>query len=154
ALLREAIVAPFADFLTRPGWPLILAFIIFYKYAEGLIGIMANPFYLEIGFTKVEIGLVSKTYGFAMTALGGIAGGALVARYGIMRILLVGSLLQFAANLVFAAQAMIGPVVPALMVTISVDNISNGIASVAFIAYLSSLCNRAFTATQYALLSA
>jgi PAT family beta-lactamase induction signal transducer AmpG len=154
ALLRTAVVAPFADFVRRPGWWVILAFIAFYKYAEGLIGIMANPFYLEIGFTKVEIGLVSKTYGFAMTALGGIAGGALVARYGIMRILLLGSILQFAANLVFAAQAMIGPVVPALMVTISVDNVSNGIASVAFIAYLSRLCNRAYTATQYALLTA
>ena len=77
-----------------------------------------------------------------------------MARYGIMRVLLLGSILQFAAVLVFAAQAAVGHLVPALMVTISVDNISNGIAGIALIAYMSALCNRAYTATQYALLSA
>ncbi|TAK99816.1 MAG: MFS transporter [Rhodospirillaceae bacterium] len=152
--MHHAVVEPLADFLKRPGWLLIFAFIPLYKYAEGLIGIMANPFYLEIGFTKVEIGLISKTYGFAMTVVGGLMGGALVARMGIMRTLLLGSILQIAANLVFAAQAVIGHSIPALMVTISVDNISNGIAGVASIAFLSSLCNKAYTATQYALLTA
>ncbi len=149
----RAVVAPFADFMARPNWLMILLFIALYKYGDALLGVMANPFYLEIGFSLDEIGLVSKFYGTAMTIIGGLVGGVMVARWGIMRALLVCGVLQAASNLVFAAQAVVGHSVPMLMVTISVENLTGGMGSAAFVAYLSGLCNLAYTATQYALVS-
>lgn len=151
--LREAVYEPLADFTRRRHWILILLFIALYKYGDALLGVMANPFYLDTGFTKTEIGVVSKSYGVAMTIAGGLLGGVLVARIGIMRALLVCGVLQAASNLVFAAQAVIGANVPFLMVTISVENLTGGMGTAAFVAYLSSLCNFAYTATQYALVS-
>ena len=153
AWFHGAVVAPFGDFLTRPGWLLILFFIAFYKYGDALLGVMANPFYLQMGFTKTEIGVVSKVYGFIMTIVGSYLGGILVARMGILRALLVGGILQALSNLVFALQAVVGHSVPMLGVTISVENLTGGLGTAAFVAYLSSLCNVAYTATQYALLS-
>jgi PAT family beta-lactamase induction signal transducer AmpG len=114
---------------------------------------MANPFYLDIGFSKSEIAVVSKFYGMAMTVLGGLLGGMLAARYGILKALLIGGIAQALSNLAFAAQAAVGYSVPMLTVTISIENFTGGIATIAFIAYLSSLCNIAYTATQFALLS-
>lgn len=151
--LYDTVIAPFADFVRRENWVLILLFIAFYKYGDALLGVMANPFYIDIGFTKTDIGVVSKTYGVVMTIAGGLIGGAIVLRYGIMRALLLCGILQAASNLVFVAQALIGPSVPALVVTISVENLSGGMGSAAFVAYLSSLTNVAYTATQYALVS-
>jgi len=151
--IGQAIVMPFKDFMTRPGWILILFFIMLYKYGDGLLGVMANPFYLDIGFTKTEIGLVSKTYGVAMTIIGGLMGGLLVVRAGIMRSLFLAGIIMALSNLLFSALALIGPSVPALMLVISVENLANGIGGTAFIAYLSSLCSLAYTATQYALVS-
>jgi len=151
--LRDSVVAPLADFTQRQNWVLILLFIALYKYGDALLGVMANPFYLELGFTKTEIGAVSKSYGVVMTIIGGLLGGVLVARLGIMRSLLICGILQAGSNLVFAAQAMVGHDVPFLMVTISIENLSGGMGTAAFVAYLSSLCNLAYTATQYALVS-
>lgn len=150
---REAAVRPFLDFATRPGWWAILLFVAFYRYGDSLLGVMANPFYLDLGFTKTEIGIVSKGFGLAMTLLGTGVAGVLVARLGILRSLLVGGVLQAASNLMFVFQAVVGPSLPALAATIAVENLSGGLAAGAFVAYLSSLCNVAFTATQYALLS-
>lgn len=151
--VRESVVAPFADFMTRPGWALILLFVVFYKYADGIWAAMANPFYLELGFTLTEIGVVSKTYGVVMTIAGGILGGIMVYRLGILKSVLFGAITMALTNLLYAALAVIGPSVPALVVVISIENLANGIGGTAFIAYLSSLCNLAYTATQYALLS-
>lgn len=151
--LYGAVVLPLSDFFTRRHWLVILLFIALYKYGDALLGVMANPFYIEIGFTKTEIGVVSKSYGVIMTIVGGLLGGVLVARIGIMRALLVCGILQAASNLVFVAQAMAGADVRMLMVTISVENLSGGMGTAAFVAYLSSLCNLAYTATQYALVS-
>lgn len=153
AWLYEAVVEPFSDFVRRPNWLLILAFIALYKYGDALLGLMANPFYLALGFTKTDIGLISKSYGVVMTIVGGLAGGLIVARLGIMRALMVCGVLQALSNLVFVAQAQIGASVPFLMVTISVENLTSGMGTAAFVAYLSSLCNVAYTATQYALVS-
>ncbi|MBT3237257.1 MAG: AmpG family muropeptide MFS transporter [Rhodospirillaceae bacterium] len=153
AQIRDAIINPFVDFMTRPHWIMILLFVALYKYGEALLGVMANPFYLDMGFSKSEIAAVSKGYGFAMTILGGFMGGVLVARYGIMRALWYAGLLQCVANLAFAAQAQVGYSIPMLAVTISIENLTAGMATTAFVAYLSSLCNVAYTATQYALLS-
>lgn len=150
---RTAVVLPMQDFTQRQHWVMILLFIALYKYGDALLGVMANPFYLSIGFTKTDIGLVSKSYGVVMTIVGGLLGGIVVARLGIMRSLLLCGLLQAASNLVFALQALIGPSLPMLMVTISVENLTGGMGTAAFVAYLSSLCNIAYTATQYALVS-
>lgn len=151
--LRQSVVAPFAEFVGRPHWWVILLFIATYKYGDALLGVMANPFYLDIGFTKTEIGLVSKGYGLAMTLIGGILGGVLTARLGILRALLFTGVLQALSNLVFAWQAWVGASLPALAVTISAENLTGGMGTIAFVAYLSALCNVAYTATQFALLS-
>ncbi|MBL6932499.1 MAG: AmpG family muropeptide MFS transporter [Rhodospirillales bacterium] len=151
--IYEAVICPFADFMSRPHWWVILLFVALYKYGEALLGIMANPFYLDMGFSKTEIATVSKGYGLTMTLVGGYVGGVMVVRLGIMRALLYAGILQCLANLAFAAQAMVGYSIPMLALTISIENLTAGMATSAFIAYLSSLCNIAYTATQYALLS-
>lgn len=151
--LHGAVVRPFAEFMARPGWIAVLLFVALYKYGDALIGVMATPFYIDIGFSLAEIGVVTKGFGLAMTLAGAALGGVLVARYGIVRALLVAGLLQAASNLVFVVQAWIGYSLPMLSVTIGVENVTGGMGTTAFVAYLSSLCNRAYTATQYALLS-
>jgi PAT family beta-lactamase induction signal transducer AmpG len=151
--LADAVVAPLADFLRRPGWLAILLFVLLYKFGDSLAGVMANPFYVEVGFSKGEIASVSKIFGLGATLFGGFAGGLLVARIGIMQSLLLCGLLQLVSNLMFAVQAAVGHSIPMLAVTIAVENISGGMGTAAFVAYLSSLCNVAYTATQYALLS-
>ena len=117
------------------------------------MGIMANPFYLDLGFTKTEIANIAKIFGFFMSVAGSFAGGVLVVRYGIMRPLLLGAIMVAATNLLFAVMAMVGPDKFWLAVVISADNISAGLSNAVFIAYLSSLTNQAYTATQYALFS-
>lgn len=148
-----AVIDPFRDFMQRPGWLLILLFIAFYRYSDALLGNMANPFYLELGFTKTDIGLVSKGYGTAMTFLGTFVGGLLFSRWGLGRSLLIAGIAQTASNLLFVALAMKGPSISFLALTISIENFASGFATVVFVAYLSSLCSIAYTATQYALLS-
>ncbi len=153
ATVHRAVWMPFAEFMTRQHWLAILLFIALYKYGDALLGVMANPFYLDIGFTKTEVGLVTKGFGLAATILGGIIGGAFVARYGTLNALMLGGILQAASNAVFALQAWLGPELPMLFVTIGVENLTGGIGTIAFVAYLSGLCNVAYTATQFALLS-
>ena len=150
--IKSAVVTPLAEFMTRPGWLPILAFIALYKYGDALLAVMSNPFYLDLGFTLTQIGLVTKTYGVAMTLCGSFVGGILVMRYGIMPTLLWGGIAMGLSNLLYAALA-ISPSVPTFVAVISVENFANGVGSVASIAYLSSLCNLAFTATQYALMT-
>lgn len=152
-VLRRAVWMPFVEFMTRQNWAAILLFIALYKYGDALLGVMANPFYLDIGFTKTEVGLVTKGFGLAATLVGGIIGGIAVARYGTLKALLIGGILQAASNGVFALQAWIGPELPMLFVTIGIENLTGGIGTIAFVAYLSGLCNIAYTATQFALLS-
>ena len=152
-VLKRYVWMPFADFMTRRNWIAVLLFIALYKYGDALLGVMANPFYLDIGFSKTEIGLVTKGFGLAMTLLGGVLGGTFVVRFGTLNALMIGGVLQAASNGVFALQAWIGPELPMLFVTIGVENLTGGIGTIAFIAYLSGLCNVAYTATQFALLS-
>ena len=151
--LRGAVISPFGDFMKRDGWVFILLFIMLYKLGDAYLGVMANPFYVEMGFTKNEIAAVSKAFGLGATITGGLIGGALVFRYGIRASLLIAGVLMAASNLVFAVQAMVGHSVPMLMITIAAENLTGGMGTTAFVAYLSSLCNMAYTATQYALLS-
>jgi PAT family beta-lactamase induction signal transducer AmpG len=148
-----AVLCPFLDFMRRPGWVVVLLFVASYKYGDALLGVMAGPFYVQTGFSLTEIGLVTKGFGLAMTLVGAGLGGVMVARYGVLKALLICGVLQAASNLVFVVQAWVGYSMPMLMVTISVENLTGGMGTTAFVAYLSSLCNVAYTATQYALLS-
>ena len=153
--LRSALVEPFADFLRRYGKQavLILALIAVYRISDVVMGIMANPFYVDMGYTKDEVAAVTKIYGVVMTLAGAFVGGALAMRFGVMRVLMLGAVLSAASNLLFAWLATVGHDVNALIFVISADNLSSGIASAAFIAYLSSLTNVNYSATQYALFS-
>lgn len=150
-----AVICPFADFFTRNGWwaIVILIFIGVFRLSDLVMGIMANPFYLDLGFTKTEIANIAKIFGFLMSVAGSFLGGAMVIRYGIMRPLLLGAVMVAATNLLFAVMAMTGPDKFWLAAVISADNISAGLSNAVFIAYLSSLTNQAYTATQYALFS-
>ena len=153
--LRSALIEPFADFLRRYGKQalLILALIGVYRISDVVMGIMANPFYVDMGYTKDEVATVTKIYGVIMTLVGAFVGGGLAMRFGVMRVLMLGAVLSAASNLLFAWLATAGHDVTALIFVISADNLSSGIASAAFIAYLSSLTNINYSATQYALFS-
>lgn len=150
-----AVICPFTDFFRRMGgrvW-LVLALVALYRLSDVTMGVMANPFYLDLGFTKDQIASVAKVFGFGMLLLGAGAGGVLVVRFGILRPLLAGAILVAATNLLFAFLATTGPDLAMLAVVIGADNLSGGLATAAFIAWLSSLTNTAYTATQYALFS-
>lgn len=153
--LRGALIDPFADFLRRYRWQaaLLLALIATYRISDVVMGIMANPFYVDMGYTKDEVAAVTKIYGVVMTLVGAFVGGVLSLRLGVMRVLMLGAVLSAASNLLFAWLGTRGHDVTALIFVISADNLSSGIASAAFIAYLSSLTNVAYSATQYAIFS-
>jgi MFS transporter, PAT family, beta-lactamase induction signal transducer AmpG len=154
AWLIGAVVCPFVDFFTRNGLRVglpILLLIMTYRLNYTTMGVAANTFYLDMGFTLEQIALVSKVYGVLMTMAGAVLAGLLIRRYGIPKTLLVGWVLLTAANLVYAHIASIHPGIGWLATAVSADNVANGIAGTAFIAYMSSLTNIAYTATQYAL---
>ena len=153
--LQGALVEPFADFIKRYHWQavLILSLIAVYRISDVVMGIMANPFYVDMGYTKAEVATVTKVYGVLMTLLGAFVGGVMALRWGVMRILMLGAILSALSNLLFAWLSGHGHDVQALILVVSADNLSSGIASAAFIAYLSSLTNIQYSATQYALLS-
>src|SRR5450830_1458109 len=153
--LKGALIDPFADFLSRYGKQalLILALIAVYRISDVVMGIMANPFYVDMGYSKDEVASVTKIFGVIMTLVGAFVGGALAMRFGVMRVLMLGAVLSAASNLLFAWLGTRGHDVNALILVISADNLSSGIASAAFVAYLSSLTNVNYSATQYALFS-
>mgnify|MGYP003385732925 CR=1 FL=1 len=155
AWLDIAIVAPFADFFKRYGKQslLILLLIATYRISDIVMGIMANPFYVDMGYTKGEVAAISKVFGVIMTLIGAGLGGILLTRYSTYSILFLGALLVVITNLIFAVLAILGKDLVLLTVIISMDNISAGIATTAFITYISKLTNIEFSATQYALLS-
>lgn len=153
SFLRDYVVAPFRDFMTRPLWFGVLAFVILYKLGDAFMGVMFNPFLLDIGFTKTEIAQVVKIYGLIATILGTFAGGWLVGHAGMFRSLLLCGFMHMLTNLLLVMQAQIGADVHFLTFTISLENFTGGMSTAAFIAYLSALCRINYTATQYALLS-
>ena len=153
--LHGALVAPFADFIGRYRWQaaLILALIATYRISDVVMGIMANPFYVDMGFTKDEVAAVSKVYGVVMTLMGAVIGGALALRMGVMRVLMLGAALSAASNLLFAWLSTRGHDVTALVWVVSADNLAGGLATTAFMAYMASLTNVQYSATQYAMFS-
>ncbi|UQY35864.1 AmpG family muropeptide MFS transporter [Pseudomonas fulva] len=149
------VLTPVNDFILRYRWQalLLLGLIATYRMSDTVMGVMANVFYIDQGFTKDQIASVSKLFGLIMTLVGAGAGGLLIVRFGIMPILFIGGAASAATNLLFMLLAGMGANLQMLIFTISADNFSSGLATAAFVAYLSSLTNLKFSATQYALLS-
>jgi MFS transporter, PAT family, beta-lactamase induction signal transducer AmpG len=148
-----AVVAPFADFMRRPLWPAILIFIVGYKLGEAMAGVMATPLYVALGYSLSEIAAISKLVGFFATIAGAIVGGILTVRFGVMRALIFCGVLQSLGNLFYVLQAVSGHRLDYLALCVAAENLTGAMAGAALVAYLSSLCSPAFTATQYALLS-
>lgn len=155
SLVVEGYFSPVLDFLQRYGRlaMLILALIAVYRIADVVMGVIANVFYTDLGFEKQEIGRITKGFGLIMTIIGGILGGIMTVRYGVMRIMMLGAALAAATNVLFAVLAGMGPDLWFLAVVIGADNLSAGLASAAFVAYLSALTSVRFTAMQYAIFS-
>ena len=149
------VLTPVNDFIVRYRWQafLLLGLIASYRMSDTVMGVMANVFYIDQGFTKDQIASVSKLFGLVMTLLGAGIGGLLIVRFGILPILFIGGVASAATNLLFMLLVSMGADLQMLIVTISADNFSAGLATAAFVAYLSSLTNLQFSATQYALLS-
>ncbi len=131
----------------------VLAFVVLYKLGDAFMGVMFNPFLLDIGFTKTQIAQVVKVYGLIATILGTFAGGWLVGHAGMFRALILCGFTHMLTNFLLVLQAQIGADVHFLMFSISLENFTGGMSTAAFIAYLSALCRMNYTATQYALLS-
>jgi PAT family beta-lactamase induction signal transducer AmpG len=155
AWLHQTLIEPFAEFFQRYHWHalVILGLIAIYRISDVVMGIMANPFYVDMGYTKDEVAAVSKVFGVIMTLVGAFVGGVLTLRFGVMRILFLGAVLSAVSNVLFAWLANQGHNLQGLIWVISADNLSSGIASAAFIAFLSALTNIKYSATQYALFS-
>ena len=151
----HTVADPFADFFKRFGQfaIVLLVFISLYRISDYVLGILAQPFYLEIGFSKLQIAGIAKFYGLWVSLFGIGAGAWAVVNYGVARCLIIATILIASTNLFFAAMVLVGPEPWMLAVTISADNVAQGLGGTVLIAYLSSLTNRSFTATQYALLS-
>ncbi|MCL2325511.1 MAG: AmpG family muropeptide MFS transporter [Proteobacteria bacterium] len=151
---RQAVIAPIADFMTRPSAIWILLFIALFKLGDAMAGTLATPFYLDTGFTKEEIAAVSKVFGLIAILVGTFLGGLVVKAMPIFRALFLCGTLQLLSNFAFVFLAIIGNSIPALTTAIAIENIAGGMGTAAFVAFMAGLCNVRFTATQYALLSA
>lgn len=153
---NKSILEPFKEFIFRNNFLkiiLILSFIFFFKFGDVVAGVMANPFYVKIGFSNLDIANASKIFGVLMTMLGVFFGGYLVKTRGIINALIYSGILQIISNLLYILLYKVGSEFNYLLLTIAGENFSGGLGSAAFVAYLSVLCNKKYTGTQYALLS-
>ncbi|NTW87683.1 MAG: AmpG family muropeptide MFS transporter [Desulfobulbaceae bacterium] len=156
SMVHQAYYAPVRDFFSRYGGKtagLLLLLIGFYRLSDIVLGVVSNVFYLDMGFSKTVIAGITKSFGLGMTLVGGFMGGLLTIRFGIQKILFLGAFLSAATNLLFMLLAGAGSNVTLLTLVIGADNLSAGIATTAFVAFLSSLTSVSFTAVQYAILS-
>ncbi len=151
--LKEAIWGPLQSYFRRSGAVEMLCFIMVFKLADAIAGAMTTPFLLDIGFTRTDVGTVNKAFGLISTIFGTLVGGGIIAQIGINRSLWIFAFLQAFSNLAFAALAFIGPNYPAMVTAIGIENLCGGMGTAAFIAFMMNLCDRRFTATQYALLT-
>ena len=153
---QSSLLAPFKEFISRNSIKnliVILFFIFFFKFGDVVAGIMANPFYVKIGFSNIDIANASKIFGVLMTLLGVFSGGYLVKKIGLINSLIISGFFQIASNLLYVLLNAVGPEFNFLLITIAGENYSGGLGSAAFVAYLSVLCKKEFSGTQYALLS-
>ncbi len=151
--LREAVIEPFTEYFKRRGAFEILAFILLYKIGDVMAANMTTPFILKIGFSKTDLAVVAKTFGIIAIIGGGLVGGILLLRMGLRSALLIFGILQAVSTLAFSVLASAGHNYYVLVATVAFENFTSGMGVSAFIAFMSSLCNKRFTATQYALLS-
>ncbi len=151
--LREAVIDPLTSYFRRDGAVAMLVFIMVYKLGDALAGVMTTPFLLELGFTRTDVGAVNKAFGLISTIVGTLAGGAIVAQIGVNRSLWVFGFLQAVSNLSFTLLALVGKHYPLMVASIGVENVCGGMGNAAFIAFMMSLCDKRYTATQYALLT-
>lgn len=151
--LRESVVEPFKDFMRHRHWGLILLFILLYRLSDEYKAPMAFVFYKDMGFSNTEIAYVSKIYGMLATIIGGLVGGVYIKKFGLANALMLFGILQGVTNMVYIAQSYAGDNVYLLSLTICMDNLAAGMGTTALVAYMASLCNVAYSATQYALLS-
>lgn len=151
--MKEAVIAPLAEFFRRRDAWLVLAFVLFYKMGDTLAGAMATPFYLKIGFSLMDVGVIAKTFGF-FSLLGGLfLGGVIILRWGIERSLWVFGILQALSTAGFAVLAQVGPSIGLLTWVIAFEDLTGGMGTAAFTAFMAAQTNKRFTATQYAVLS-
>ena len=152
---NQVVFEPFAEFFARYGKlaGLILALIATYRISDIVLGVMTNVFYSDLGYTKTQVGTITKGYGLVMTLVGAFVGGALAPKLGVTRLLLLGAVLVAFSNLLFAWLSGQVPTSGALILVISIDNFCGGLATTSFLAYLSGLTSVKFSATQYALFS-
>ena len=150
---KHAIIAPLKDLTRHNSWFAILLFIVFFKLGDAFAGNLTLPFLLQIGFSKIEIATIVKTFGLVATLIGTLFGGILVKKINLTKTLWIAGAMQMFSNLAFAFQAKIGYDPSLLYFTIFIENFSGGMGDAAFVAYLSVLCNLSFSATQYAILS-
>ena len=151
--LRKAVIEPFADYFRRRGAYEILAFIILYKIGDVMAANMTTPFILKIGFSKTDLAVIAKTFGIIALIAGGLTGGILILRIGLFNALWIFGILQAVSTLSFSALVSVGAYYNILVATVTFENLTSGMGASAFIAFMASLCNKRFTATQYALLS-
>jgi PAT family beta-lactamase induction signal transducer AmpG len=155
ARVVKAAIGAFADFLAYDMAPVILIFVVLFKFTDALSGVMTAPFVIDLGFSRNEYAAIIKGVGLVATLAGGFAGGFVARAYPLAASLWIGGILQALANLGFSAQALIGHNAVALTLAITLENFTSAIGTVIFVAYLSALCrNPLHTATQYALLTA
>jgi len=150
---KDFVIAPMRDLTNHQLWFVILLFIILFKLTDAFAGSLTLPFLLETGFSKIEIAKIAKTFGLFATLAGALCGGLMIKKFHITKALWIAALMQMFSNLAFAYQAQIGYDPTTLYFVIFIENFSGGIGDAAFVAYLSGLCNIAFSATQYALLT-
>ena len=152
-VFKRAIVEPFSEFIKKEYWLSAICLVFFYRLSDAYFGPMAYPFYDDIGFSKIEIAYVSKLYGMMATIIGGILGGIIINKVGLLKGVFVFAILQGFTNLLYIPLYHIGHSVVGLMIVLSLENLVSGMATTAIIAFMSVLCDRGQTATQYALLS-
>lgn len=150
---NDSLINPFVNFLKNENWFWILAFIFTYRLSDSYFGPMSNPFYDDMGFSKEEIAFVTKVYSIIMTIIGGLLGGIVVLKLGMRKSLLLFGFTQCITTMLFSLQAYYGHNIYLFMIVVALEYLSSGLATTAFVAYISSLCNKLYTATQYALLS-
>lgn len=151
--LREAVIGPLRDYFQRPGAVEILLFIVLYRIDVVLANALTTPFMLQLGFSKTDIGALNKGLGLASSIAGSLLGGALIPRLGMKRALVIFGFLQCISTLCFSVLAYVGHHYPTLALSVSAENFCSGLGNAAFVAFLMSLCNKRYTATQYALLT-
>ena len=151
--LKDAVWEPLLTYFRRSGAVEMLVFIMVYKLSDAIAGAMTTPFLLEVGFSRTDVGTVNKAFGLVSTVLGTLAGGSIIAKIGINRSLWVFAFLQALSNFAFTALALIGKNYAVMVAAIGLENLFGGMGTAAFVAFMMRLCDKRFTATQYALLT-